>query len=82
MKQWQFQEAKAKLSEVIKEAVKEGPQEITVRGKATAIILSIDEYNKLNSPKSSLIDFLQKSPLYGVELNIERDKTSGRDIEL
>ncbi|MCC2646927.1 MAG: Phd YefM [Rickettsiaceae bacterium] len=82
MKQWQFQEAKAKLSEVIKEAVKEGPQEITVRGKSTAIIISIDEYNNLVNPKNSLIDFLQNSPLYGIELNIKRDKSVSRDIDL
>jgi prevent-host-death family protein len=82
MKQWQFQEAKAKLSEVIKEAVKDGPQEITVRGKTTAIIISIDEYNNLINPKNSLIDFLQNSPLYGVELDIKRDKSLSRNLDL
>ncbi len=34
------------------------------------------------TPKKSLVDFLRESPLVGVELNLERDKDTGRDIEL
>lgn len=34
------------------------------------------------APKKSLVDFLRESPLVGVELNLERDKDTGRDIEL
>ena len=82
MKKWQFQEAKAKLSAVIKEAVKDGPQQITVRGKATAIILSAEQYRDLTSPKSSLVKFLQKSPLHDIDLTITRDKSPCRNIEL
>jgi hypothetical protein len=33
-------------------------------------------------PKKSLSDFLRESPLVGLELNLERDKDTGRDIEL
>ena len=82
MKKWQFQEAKAKLSAVIKDAVNEGPQQITVRGKATAIVLSTQQYMDLTAPKSSFVKFLRKSPLHGVELALERDKTSCRNIKL
>jgi prevent-host-death family protein len=39
-KQWQMQEAKAKLSELIQKACKEGPQEISVRGKVKAVLTS------------------------------------------
>lgn len=82
MKQWQMQEAKAKLSEVIQQAVREGPQGISIRGKSTVIVLSAKEYTSLTTPKSSLIDFLQNSPLFGIDLDIERDKSSTRKIEL
>ncbi|HJD55140.1 MAG TPA: type II toxin-antitoxin system prevent-host-death family antitoxin [Rickettsia endosymbiont of Pyrocoelia pectoralis] len=82
MKQWQMQEAKAKLSEVIQQAVREGPQEISVRGKSTVIVLSTKEYASLTTPKSSFIDFLQNSPLFGIDLDIERDKSTIRKIEL
>jgi len=33
-------------------------------------------------PKKSLSEFLRESPLVGLELDVERDKDTGRDIEL
>ena len=33
-------------------------------------------------PKKSLVEFFRKSPLVGLELDLERDKDTGRDIEL
>lgn len=35
-----------------------------------------------SKPTKSLVDFLRESPLVGVELNLERDKDVGRDIQL
>ena len=81
-KRWQMQEAKARLSEVIQKACKEGPQEISIRGKVTAIMLSKEQYKHLTSPKSSFIKFLQESPLFGSKLEIERDKSLCREVEL
>ncbi len=36
------------------------------------------------SPKQpqSLVEFLRQSPLMGLELDLERDKSPGRDIDL
>ena len=31
---------------------------------------------------NSIVQFFQQSPLFGVELDLERDKDTGRDIEL
>jgi len=39
-KTWQIQEAKARFSEVLKEAKIHGPQQITHHGELVAIILS------------------------------------------
>jgi prevent-host-death family protein len=36
---WQLQEAKNRFSEVVEEALKEGPQVITRRGVETAVVL-------------------------------------------
>jgi prevent-host-death family protein len=44
---WQLQEAKARLSEVVKKATKEGPQKITVHGEPTAVVISSEEYERL-----------------------------------
>lgn len=32
--------------------------------------------------KKNLVEFLRESPLVGLELGLERDKDTGRDIEL
>ena len=71
---WQLQEAKNRLSEVVKAAESKGPQVITVRGKETAVLISMNEYRKLAPHKESLYEFLRKSPLHGVELDIERSR--------
>ena len=80
--EWQLQEAKAMFSEVIKSALS-NPQFITVRGKKTAVIVSIDEYEKLTLPKLSLFEFFQNSPFFGVELELpERLPEKTRQIDL
>ncbi|ETR70183.1 MAG: prevent-host-death family protein [Candidatus Magnetoglobus multicellularis str. Araruama] len=82
MKKWQLQEAKNKFSEVVDNAFKYGPQFITKRGIETVVVISVSEYNKIITPKTSLVDFFRKSPLYGVELDIVRDKSYEREFEL
>ena len=79
---WQLQEAKNKLSQVVKQARNSGPQVITVHGEEAAVLLSIDEYRQLTQKKNTLGDFFMNSPLHGTELAIERDQDFGRDIEL
>jgi antitoxin Phd len=82
MVRWQLQEAKAHLSEVIKKAAKEGPQEITLHGEPTAVVISSEEYERLKHPKGSFVKFMRSSPLYGLELNLRRDQTLTRDVEV
>ena len=40
MRIWQMQEAKARLSEVVKRAEADGPQDITLHGRSVAVVLS------------------------------------------
>lgn len=82
MKTWQLQDAKAHLSELVKKASSGQPQEITLRGKPAVIVLSAQQYKKLKQPKQSLVKFLRQSPLVDIDINIKRDKSSMRDIEL
>ncbi|KTC86388.1 type II toxin-antitoxin system Phd/YefM family antitoxin [Legionella brunensis] len=82
MQSWQLQEAKAHLSDLVKEASSGKPQEITLRGKPTVVVLSTELYEKLIKPRPNLVDFLRKSPLMDVDLETVRDKSGMRDIEL
>lgn len=80
---WQLQEAKNRLSEVVKAANSKGPQIITVRGKEEAAVVSMRLLREIRASKESLYDFLRKSPLRGVRLEIERSRESEeRDIGL
>lgn len=80
--QWQLQEAKNRLSQVVEQANTSGPQTITVRGRVRAVLLSADDYKRLKRPDTSLTEFFRQSPLYGVDIDLERNPDTGRDIEL
>lgn len=79
---WQLQEAKNKFSSLVDKAHHDGPQVVTKHGKESVVIIAIEDYQKLNKPKSDLIAFFQKSPLSEICLDLSRDKSSSRDIEL
>ena len=80
--EWQLQEAKNKLSHVVKEADK-GPQFITVHGKPAAVVLSAEAYRTLVQPSSSLSEALLMPVLdEGDEALFERSRDVGRNIEL
>jgi len=82
MSTWQLQEAKSRLSEVIRKAAKEGPQKITVHGEPTAVVISSKEYERLRNPQGSFVEFMRRSPLYGVELTLRRAQTLTRESEV
>lgn len=82
---WQVQTAKARFSEVFRRARSEGPQRITRQGKEGVVVIADEDYEKLvgksHQPKS-LWEFFRQSPLVGLELEFERDRDTGREIEL
>jgi len=79
---WQLQEAKNKFSNLVERAQQEGPQVVTKHGKAAVVVLSVDDYKKITKPKDSLVEFLQKSSLGDLELDLSRDKNAPRDVAL
>jgi len=82
MRRWQLQEAKARLSEVVKSTEKDGPQEITVRGRTAAVMVSAPEYRRLRGKKPSFRAFIGNSPLRGVDLELRREPSAARDVNL
>jgi len=77
VRSWQLQAAKARLSEVLRAAEEDGPQEITLRGRSAAVVLSRAEFDRRSSRKGSFADFLRRSPLAGMELRRERGRGRG-----
>lgn len=82
MRAWQLQDAKARLSEVVKEAGLHGPQEITLHGKPAVVVISKEQYNKLIRPKPGFVDFIKASPLIGSGIDLQRDSSLTRKIDL
>jgi prevent-host-death family protein len=82
---WQVQTAKACFSELVRRARAEGPQIVTKQGKEDVVVLPVEQYRRLTkrSQRSmSLAQFFAQSPLASVELNLERERDYGRNIEL
>ena len=58
-KTWQVQDAKARFSEFLEASLSDGPQIVTKRGVETAVLVSIEEWRKLESRgRPSLKDLL------------------------
>ncbi len=47
MASWQVQDAKARFSEFLDATIKKGPQVVTRRGIETAVLVPIEEWNRL-----------------------------------
>ena len=79
-KTWQLQEAKNRFSEVVDRALRDGPQEVSRHGKKAVVVVSCDEFDRMTRGTDSLVEFLCKSPLRGLDL--ERARDLPRDVAL
>ena len=82
MVRWQIQEAKNRLSELVRKARSEGPQMITLHGRDAVVVLAASEFKCMAPQRGSLAEFLRTSPLAGVALDLRRNRDTGRDVEL
>ena len=81
MRHWGVHQAKTRFSELLREA-EDAPQLVTVRGRPTAVVLSTRTYERLTERKPSLVEFLNASPLAGVGLEVDRDRSFPREVGL
>jgi prevent-host-death family protein len=82
MPSWKVAEAKARFSELIDKALQEGAQEITRHGKRTVVVVAAKEWDRRAERQQSLAAFLDRSPLRGSGLDIDRLRGRPRDLEL
>lgn len=75
---WQLADAKNRFSEVVRRALKEGPQRVTRRREAV-IILSETDYQRLAGTGQNVVDYLLSGPSLE-DVQIERDRSSMRDL--
>lgn len=81
---WLLQDAKARFSELVRRVRSEGPQHVTVHGRDEVVILSAEEFRRLQGEQTgrALVDALQASPHREVELATPRGAMPVRDVSL
>ena len=82
MREWALQDAKARLSEVIRLAMAHEPQEITLRGEPAVVVLSREDYDRMTQKKEPFVDLIRNSPLMEADIDLGRELSMTRDIEL
>ncbi len=78
---WQVQEAKQRLSEVLRAAESGDPQVITRHGHDIAVVIDIAAYRRLVGVEVDLAGFLRHGPSFD-DLEIERSTAPARVVEL
>jgi len=82
---WQIQNAKARFSEVFRKARTEGPQRIRRQGKEGVVMVSEEQFDRLvgkSRQPRDIVDFFRQSPLMGLDLDLKRDRSPARRVDL
>ena len=79
---WTVAEAKAKFSEVLERAEKDGPQTVTRHGREAAVVVSAAEWERKTRRRGNLAEFFAASPLPESGLKVTRRKDRPRKPEL
>ena len=75
---WTVAEAKARLSEILRLAESEGPQQIGIR--SPCVVVPADAWYQKSSPRKPLGQWLIENVPRGANLEIPRDRDSRREI--
>ena len=83
-RRWLLQDAKARFSELVRRVRSEGPQHVTVHGKDAVVVISAEEFRRLEGGRSgeALIAAMQASPYREIDLEPGRDPMPVRGVEL
>jgi prevent-host-death family protein len=81
---WRLQDAKARLSEVVRQAQQRGPQRVTLHGRDAVVVVRADEFDRMRQPISGrdIVAALATSPLAGVNFERMTIKSRVRDVSL
>jgi antitoxin Phd len=79
---WALQDAKNRFSELVEQALHDGPQVVTRRGKEAVVVLSVAAFQQLTAKQESLVTFFRHSPLVDTDLDLTRDADYGREVTL
>jgi prevent-host-death family protein len=78
---WQLQEAKQKFSRLVRHALDDGPQVVTLRGEEAVVVISVQEFRRLRGDVPDFRDFLLAAPDLDA-LDIQRPVETARRVGL
>jgi prevent-host-death family protein len=81
---WRLQDAKARFSEVVRQAQSVGPQHVSVRGKDEVVIVSAEQFRRLSGDLTgrALVEAFRASPHRAIGIAPKRVRLPVRDVEL
>jgi len=81
---WLLQDAKARFSELVRRVRSEGPQHVTVHGRDEVVVVSAEEFRRLNGERSgdALIAAMQASPYRDIDIEPKRYRMPVRGVDL
>jgi antitoxin Phd len=81
---WKLEDAKARLSELVRLAREQGPQRVTVYGRDAVVVISAEDYARVAPVREqpSLHGLLAESPLRDLRISPARERSPVREVEL
>jgi antitoxin Phd len=80
---WKISEAKARFSELVREASQE-PQRVTVEGKDSVMVISAEMFSAMlpATAQPNLHELLSQSPLADLDFDFETERSPVSDVVL
>ena len=81
---WRLQDAKARFSELVRRARRDGPQHVTVRGRDEVVVVAAEEFHRLKGDRTgaALVEAMQASPYREIDIEPRRERLPVRDVAL
>lgn len=81
---WRLHDAKARFSELVRRAKRDGPQLVTVHGRDEVVVVAADEFRRLKGEQTgkALVTLMRNSPLGDIDIEPSRVRLPVRDVSL
>ena len=79
MDAWKLQDAKARFSEVVERALRQGPQVVTRHGENAVVIVAYRDFVGA-TPAQDFKDFLMSIPRVGLEIKPSRRRSRRTEL--